>query len=188
MIRFTEGTERQLIELASSKGVYLEGNIIKVVESDATDFQEYLSVAKGKDEDSRKKRLGLTKQVQERNKELEAKQIENDNLMTELQVALEVAEQAKTEALNEVSVLQKKSQFELIGDIVKVALLVILSVGVVVTGMYVLAMMTDSGETTLIGNTWSNLFGILLTNSFSIIGTIMGVKYADEQGKRAKDD
>jgi hypothetical protein len=33
-------------------------------------------------------------------------------------------------------------------------------------------------ERTIIESTWSNLFGILLTNSFSIIGTIMGVKYA----------
>jgi hypothetical protein len=35
-------------------------------------------------------------------------------------------------------------------------------------------------DTTLLGNAWTNMFGILLTNSFSIIGTIMGVKYATE--------
>jgi hypothetical protein len=67
--------------------------------------------------------------------------------------------------------------------IVQIALLVIVGVGIIVTGMYLFAMGTGSNETTLIGNTWSNLFGILLTNSFSIIGTIMGVKYASEQRK-----
>ena len=30
----------------------------------------------------------------------------------------------------------------------------------------------------------SNLFGILLTNSFSIIGTIMGVKYASDNKEK----
>lgn len=38
-----------------------------------------------------------------------------------------------------------------------------------------------STNTVLLGSTWSNMFSILLTNSFSIIGTIMGVKYASEE-------
>jgi hypothetical protein len=38
-------------------------------------------------------------------------------------------------------------------------------------------------DTAIIGSTWSNMFGILLTNSFSIIGTIMGVKYAASSKK-----
>ena len=46
--------------------------------------------------------------------------------------------------------------------------------------MYVAAMLANK-DTTILGNAWSNLFGILLTNSFSIIGTIMGVKYATEK-------
>jgi len=36
----------------------------------------------------------------------------------------------------------------------------------------------------IIESTWSNLFGILLTNSFSIIGTIMGVKHANGGDKK----
>jgi hypothetical protein len=75
--------------------------------------------------------------------------------------------------------MQKKSQTELIGTIVKVALLVIISVGVITTIMYGIAMMTGK-DTQIIGSTWSNMFGILLTNAFSIVGTIMGVKYASE--------
>jgi hypothetical protein len=36
-------------------------------------------------------------------------------------------------------------------------------------------------DTAIIGSTWSNIVGILLTNAFSIVGTIMGVKYASEK-------
>ena len=46
--------------------------------------------------------------------------------------------------------------------------------------MYITALLSGV-DTTLLGNAWSNMFGILLTNSFSIIGTIMGVKYATEK-------
>jgi hypothetical protein len=67
----------------------------------------------------------------------------------------------------------------LIGTIVKVALVVIMSVGIITTIMYGIAMFTGK-DTQIIGSTWSNMFGILLTNAFSIVGTIMGVKYASE--------
>jgi len=39
----------------------------------------------------------------------------------------------------------------------------------------------SEADTTVIGSTWSNIIGILLTNAFSIIGTIMGVKYASKE-------
>jgi hypothetical protein len=46
--------------------------------------------------------------------------------------------------------------------------------------MYAIALFTGA-DTQIIGSTWSNMFGILLTNAFSIVGTIMGVKYASEK-------
>jgi hypothetical protein len=46
--------------------------------------------------------------------------------------------------------------------------------------LYLVAMFTGK-DTQIIGSTWSNMFGILLTNAFSIVGTIMGVKYASEK-------
>jgi len=184
VIKLTEEIENQFIQLGEKQGVYLEGNIIKVINDENANFKTYLEQAQIKDADNRKKRLEITKQIQDKNKELTEKQTENDALMLQLQEALNKAEQAKNNALNDLSVLQKRSQTELIGEIVKIALLVIVGVGIVVTGMYLYSMATNSTETTLIGNTWSNLFGILLTNSFSIIGTIMGVKYADsKEGK-----
>ena len=50
----------------------------------------------------------------------------------------------------------------------------------VTTGVYLIALFTDK-DTQVIASTWANIVGILLTNAFSIVGTIMGVKYASEK-------
>jgi Fe2+ transport system protein B len=100
--------------------------------------------------------------------------------MIEALTARAEAENAKTNAENDLELIQKKSQFELIGTIVKVALWVIMGVGVTTTLMFLIALFAGV-DTSVIGSTWSNIIGILLTNAFSIVGTIMGVKYASEQ-------
>jgi hypothetical protein len=87
------------------------------------------------------------------------------------------AENAKEIAETDLSLLQKKTQTELMGNIVRVALWVIMGVGLLTTALYVFVMVRGL-DAKIIESTWSNLFGILLTNSFSIIGTIMGVKHA----------
>ena len=119
-------------------------------------------------------------QIEQQNTELIASREENERMNLELKEALESAEEAKSHAENDLDLLQKKTQFELINLIVKVALIVIGGVGLTTTCLYVVAMFTDK-DTQIIGSTWSNMFGILLTNAFSIIGTIMGVKYASEK-------
>jgi len=197
MMKLNKVTKEALLKL-SKKRIYLEGNILKVIEvdSDDVDFKEYITEAKRRDTSSRRKRLEVTKQVQNQNKELVSKQEENDTLMVELQAALEEAtaaqheadelrlnaERAKDEALKDLDLMQKRTQFELIGTIVRVALVVIIGVGIITTIMYGIAL-TTSADTQIIGSTWSNMFGILLTNAFSIVGTIMGVKYATDNGK-----
>ena len=92
------------------------------------------------------------------------------------------AENAKRMAEDDLDVLQKRTQTQLIERIVKVSLGVILAVGFITTIMYGIALFTDK-DTQIIGSTWANMFGILLTNAFSIIGTIMGVKYASSDKK-----
>jgi len=197
MMKLNKVTKEALLKL-SKKRIYLEGNILKVIEvdSDDVDFKEYITEAKRRDTSSRRKRLEVTKQVQNQNKELVSKQEENDTLMVELQAALEEAtaaqheadelrlnaERAKDEALKDLNLMQKRTQFELIGTIVRVALVVIIGVGIITTIMYGIAL-TTGADTQIIGSTWSNMFGILLTNAFSIVGTIMGVKYATDNGK-----
>jgi methyl-accepting chemotaxis protein len=96
-----------------------------------------------------------------------------------LKVAIEIEKDA---AINDLDVVLKKSQNELIKVIVKCALAVIVGVGVVTTILYWLAMITGK-DTQIIGSTWSNMFSVLLTNAFSIVGTIMGIKYATQEGK-----
>jgi len=196
MIEVTEHTRNVLLEVAKTKKIYVEGNFLKLLKAPKGDkeFEEYLNLCKEKDKTTRRKRLEVTKQVQSQNKELVAKQEETDALMIELQGALESAknaeweaeklrdeaEKGKEKALEDLDLMQKRSQFELIGTIVRVALVIIIGVGIVTTIMYGIAMLSGQ-DTQIIGSTWSNMFGILLTNAFSIVGTIMGVKYASEK-------
>jgi methyl-accepting chemotaxis protein len=118
---------------------------------------------------------------------------EIDALSEKLKDELDNSEQLKNSieieknaALNDLDTMIKKSQSELIKVIVKCALAVIIGVGVVTTCLYWVAMFTGK-DTQIIGSTWSNMFSVLLTNAFSIVGTIMGIKYAtQESGKEKK--
>lgn len=196
MIEITEHTRNVLLEVAKKKKIYVEGSFLKLLKAPKGDkeFEDYLAICKEKDTTARRKRLSVTKQVQSQNKELEKAAQDNEQLLVDLQVALEEArnaekeaskakgeaEKLRDEAMEDLDTLQKRTQFELIGLIVKVALVIIVGVGITTTLLYSVAMMAGA-DTTLLGNAWSNMFGILLTNSFSIIGTIMGVKYATEK-------
>ena len=224
MIQVTDYTKQKLYELRDSKNVYLEGNVLKIVEVEEDDekWAEYVEDAIQRDKAKQRKRLEITRHVQKQNDELQISQKENTRVNNQLTKALEKAdeskqraifakeeaerartemeiahkealkakneaEEAKNEAVNakknaenNLEVMQKKTQFELIGKVVKVALWVILGVGGVTTAMYIMALIYGV-DTAVIGSTWSNIIGILLTNSFSIIGTIMGVKYATEK-------
>jgi methyl-accepting chemotaxis protein len=113
-----------------------------------------------------------------------------DELTKNLTVELENSQKLKNSieiekdaALNDLDVMMKKSQSELIKIIVKVALAVIVGVGVVTTILYWAAIITNQ-DTQIIGSTWSNMFSVLLTNAFSIVGTIMGIKYATQDGSK----
>ena len=187
-----------LLEIHKTKRVSLEGNLLKVIEAEPGDaeFSEYLSESLQKDKETRRARLEITKNVQLQNANLLKSKEENECLMNELKESLEDLEVSKMEAIKakdealkakelaegDLDIMQKRSQFELIGTIVKVALFVILGVGLITTIMYCVSLAYNK-DTQIIGSTWSNMFGILLTNAFSIVGTIMGVKYASENKK-----
>lgn len=187
-----------ILKLAKNHKIYLEGNILKILQAKEVDseFQEYLDLCRERDLSNRRKRLEVTKQVQRQYRELETAAEERERLMQELQVALdesklneEEATRLKTEAENErntavqdLELVQKKQQFELIGTIVKSALYIIIGVGVTTSALFVYSLYRGV-ESPIIESTWSNLFGILLTNAFSIVGTIMGVKYASEKSE-----
>jgi hypothetical protein len=120
--------------------------------------------------------------IESQNSELIEWREKNESITQELHKALISAEESKKLAENDLDILQKKTQFELIGTIVRIALFVIIGVGLITTAVYMIALFLGK-DTAIIGSTWSNMFGILLTNSFSIIGTIMGVKYAASSEK-----
>ena len=197
MIKVTKHTRDLLLEIAQTKKVYLEGNILKLITSDDDEFNQYIETCVEKDKESRRKRLAVTKDVQKKNKELnsiledlhksknEAERLkdEAEELRDEAEMARERAELAQETAEADLSLLQQKTQTELMGNIVRVALFVIVGVGIITTLMYMVAIIMDT-ETQVIGSTWSNLTGILLTNAFSIVGTIMGVKHATTTDKK----
>jgi len=117
---------------------------------------------------------------------------EVDKLSKDLKIELEKSQELKNSieiekdtALNDLDILMKKSQSELIKVIVKVALSVIIGVGVITTILYWMAIVM-SKDTQIIGSTWSNMFSVLLTNAFSIVGTIMGIKYATQDVNKEK--
>jgi len=136
------------------------GNITKIMKI-ATDISETV-VSKNK--------------INELSKSL---QIELDN-SNKLKDAIEIEKNA---ALDDLDATLKKSQNELIKTIVKCALAVIISVGFITTIMYSFAILSNK-DTQIIGSTWSNMFSVLLTNAFSIVGTIMGIKYATQEDKK----
>jgi hypothetical protein len=181
MIKLSKEVKDQLLETASSSHVYLEGNILKLIDPENDEvFKEYLKDAVENDRNNRKKRLEVTKQIQSQNTELTNAQLENENLMKEITEALQKAEDAKKNVENDLDLLQKRVQTELIGIIVKVALWIVIGVGGISTLLYFTALLLNK-DTKILESAWINMFGILLTNSFSIIGTIMGVKYASEK-------
>jgi len=174
-------TVEEALRKASAKKVYIEGNFVKIIsKSLPTDVKEYIEESKRRDIDSRRKRLEITKRVQKQNTELEEAAVIKEALVIELQNALDEAKQLRDEAVEDLELMQKRTQFQLIGTIVKVALWVIVGVGILTTLMYGWAIFSGT-DTQIIGSTWSNMFGILLTNAFSIVGTIMGVKYATDK-------
>jgi len=212
-IRFAEETWVNLILLARTDRIYLEGSILRLVDTqDSAAYQSYVDEARRRDRATREKRSRVTQTVQKQNRDLQsahetitAKQERVERALQEAETARAEAEEARArtqeameqehrarvdaenareEAVKDLDYMQKRTQFELMGQIVRVALFLVVGVGSITTILYALALFgpgTSDDDTTLLANTWSNMFGILLTNSFSIIGTIMGVKYATDK-------
>jgi PAS domain S-box-containing protein len=148
---------------ATYNPIFDENNVITKVMKIATDITETVNYKNKIDALSKDLQLELDKSQQLKN-------------------AIEIEKNA---AINDLDILMKKSQSELIKTIVIVALMVIVGVGVITTILYWMAIVTNR-DTQIIGSTWSNMFSVLLTNAFSIVGTIMGIKYATQDGGKEK--
>jgi uncharacterized membrane protein len=245
MIKIDKKTKDQLLDIHKTKKISLEGNILKVIDTDGdVEFEYYIKESIEKDKDNRRKRLDITKQIQSRNTDLLKSEKENERVNRQLQKAVdeaeaqknkaeelllvskqhfrnaekkekeqnvalqkalddatlahqeayslrltaekakEKAENAKKVAIDDLELMQKKTQFELIGSIVKVALWVILGVGITTTIVYVITLFAGF-KTDVIGSSWVNIMSILLTNAFSIIGTLMGMKTMSDNKEKS---
>ena len=180
-------TKDALLDLYKSKKISIEGNILKVIDpEDDEEFRAYIKESLERDTNNRKRRLDITKKIQAQNGELIVWKEENQRISDELKEALQEAQDARHKAIkakeaaeSDLDLMQKKTQFELINAIVRAALWIVVGIGVVTTILYGVSLAMGK-DTSVIGPAWSNLFSILLTNAFSIIGTIMGVKYASK--------
>jgi hypothetical protein len=180
MIKFDSSSKKQLIDVSQENNVFIEGNLLKLIDcKDDAEFSNYIDSATRKDRLQREKRLEITKQIQTQNRELIKREEENKKLMVDLKIALKNSEDAKKIAEDDLVFLQRKTQNELITRIVNFALWIVGGTGISTTLLYLVAMYT-SHDIKILESAWINMFGILLTNSFSIIGTIMGVKYGNQ--------
>lgn len=175
-----EKTRRKRLDV--TRQVQSQNNELIKWKEENEKIQVELKESLQKTEESMRQSNLLKEQAEKAKIEAENAMIQAESAKEEAVKAKIEAENAKVAAENDLDLVQKKSQFELIGTIVRVALWVILGVGFITTGMYLFAIF-NGVDTQVIGSTWSNIIGILLTNAFSIVGTIMGVKYASENNK-----
>ena len=141
-------------------------DITKQVQSQNTDLTKWknenervnkeLTIALEEAEESNKAMLVAKQEAEDSLEEAQTARVEAESARVEAEKARQEAENAKIAAESDLDLIQKKSQFELIWTIVIVALWVILGVGVVTTGMYLIALSTGL-YTSVIGSTWSNI-------------------------------
>ena len=99
MIEFDEHSWAALIATASSKKVYISGNVLKLIsDQDNPLYREYLDTAIARDKDKQRQRLEVSKKAQREKQELETAQDRNDALMKRLELALSSADKAREEA------------------------------------------------------------------------------------------
>jgi hypothetical protein len=156
-------TAQQLLNLWKTKKVGLEGNVLKVIQTTDEEFQRYIDEAKQRDQETRRKRLEITKQVQSQNKDLIESQADREKLMIDLQESLAQSEMLKNAAVEDLESLQKRTQFELIGLIVKVALSVIGAVCILTTILY-LYVISKGLNSTIIESIWNHLDQLILNH------------------------
>lgn len=172
--------ENRKKRLEVTKQVQIQNKELSDSKAELEESQKSLEESLEKIKASMEEAESSREQAEQMRIEAEQARQEAEKAKEEAELAKEEAEMAREKVENDLDVLQKRTQNELIGTIVKVALFVICGVGFVTTAVYLLALFTDK-DTQVIASTWANIVGILLTNAFSIVGTIMGVKYASEK-------
>jgi Fe2+ transport system protein B len=171
--------ENRRKRLEITKKVQIQNDDLKNWKKENERVNKQLSKALEEAEISNKQMLSAKQEAESALSDAEKARLEAENARIEAEKSRQEAERAKNSAVNDLELMQKRTQFELIGNIVKVALWVILGVGITVTIVYVVSLFAGF-NTDVIGSSWVNIMSILLTNAFSIIGTLMGMKTASD--------
>jgi hypothetical protein len=171
--------ENRRKRLEVTKKVQIQNDDLKNWKKENERVNKQLSKALEEAEISYKKMLVAKQEAESALSDAEKARLEAENARIEAEKSRQEAEKAKNSAVNDLELMQKRTQFELIGNIVKVALWVILGVGITVTIVYVVSLFAGF-NTDVVGSSWVNIMSILLTNAFSIIGTLMGMKTASD--------
>ena len=99
-IKFCKETRDALLELKKTKRVNIEGNILKLIDaSEDPEMEKYVKESIKNQKDLQRKRLDITKQVQEQNKELTETKLEIERINEELKEALVSSEKSKTDCI-----------------------------------------------------------------------------------------
>ena len=111
MLSLGDDIKKALIATAQESQVYLEGNILKLIDpGEDTVFRAYLEEAVRRDKAGRQRRLDITKQVQRQNRELLEFNEQNSTLNRELNLALEEQRRAKDELLVTLKKMERQNQ------------------------------------------------------------------------------
>ena len=111
MLSFSDEIRKAFIDLAQSTKVYLEGNILKLIDpGDDSDFRAYLEEAVRRDKLARQRRLAITKQIQQQNKELIYHDEKNQLLNDELKLALIEQQKSKDQLIETLKKVQKQNK------------------------------------------------------------------------------
>ena len=111
MLSFSDEIRKAFIDLAQSTKVYLEGNILKLIDpGDDPEFRAYLEESVRKDKFARQRRLAITKQIQQQNKELIYHDEKNQLLNDELKLALIEQQKSKDQLIETLKKVQKQNK------------------------------------------------------------------------------
>lgn len=94
-LKLPSEVRQTLLQYADKLGLYMEGNLLKIIDAEGDEqFMEYLREAAERDMNIRSKRLRITKQIQEQNKNLVLLNEKLQQTISELEVARDKAEEA----------------------------------------------------------------------------------------------
>lgn len=111
MLVFPDDIKKALIEIARSTRVYLEGNILKLIDPGADpEFRKYHEEAVLGDKSARQRRLAITKQIQHQNRELTNQNEKNEQLNNELKLAFAEQQKAKEQLIATVEKIEKQNK------------------------------------------------------------------------------